>query len=122
MVGRLLVGISVGGEFTAIFTAVDEFLPPRVRGRVDIAIDGTWHLGAVIACVLNLAIGEIQQWRLLFLVGFLGIAGLACIRRSVPESPRWLIMKGRHEEALSIVDTIEESVLNGSFFYKIKSN
>lgn len=54
---RFLTGLSVGGEFTAIFTAVDEFLPPSYRGRVNIGIDGTWHLGGTLASILTLLVG-----------------------------------------------------------------
>lgn len=54
-----MTGVSVGGEFTAIFTAVDQFLPPKVRGRTNIIIDGTWHLGGCIAAIINLSIGEV---------------------------------------------------------------
>lgn len=117
MIGRLLTGISVGGEFTAIFTAVDEFLPPMVRGRADIIIDGSWHLGGCFGSIINLAIGDIPQWKYLFAVGLFGLFGLACIRKSIPESPRWLIMKNRKEEAQSIVSGIENSVLNNTFFF-----
>ena len=95
--GRFLTGISVGGEYTSIFSAIDEFLPPHIRGRVDIAIDGTWHLGGSIAAILNIIVGEIENWRLLFGVGLLGIFALICLRRNIPESPRWLLLQGRRE-------------------------
>ena len=114
--GRFLAGICVGGEFTAIFTAIDEFLPPKVRGRVDIGIDGTWHLGGVLAALLNLSFGDFEQWRLLFGVGLIGILALICLRRSIPESPRWLIMRGRKEDATKIVEDIEEAVANKRLF------
>lgn len=102
---------SVGGEYTAIFSAVDEFLPPTYRGRVNIGIDGTWHLGGSAAAVLTLIIGETPYWRELFLVGLIGIVSLFLLRRNVPESPRWLISKQRHREAHKIIDDICETVL-----------
>ena len=59
MLGRLLTGISVGGEFTAVFTAIDEFLPPSVRGRADIIIDSSWHLGGALVSILNMVFGQV---------------------------------------------------------------
>jgi len=55
-----------------------------VRGRADIIIDGSWHLGGCMASIINLAIGEIAEWKYLFAVGLFGLLGLACIRRSIP--------------------------------------
>jgi MFS family permease len=92
---RFLTGLSVGGEFTAIFTAVDEFLPPKYRGRVNIGIDGTWHLGGALASILTTIVGETSNWRYMFLFGLFGIISLLFMRRSVPESPRWLLLKNR---------------------------
>jgi MFS family permease len=53
---RFFTGIGVGGEYTAIFAAVDELIPPNVRGRVDIILDGTWHLGSIIASLSTILI------------------------------------------------------------------
>jgi MFS family permease len=44
VVCRFFTGVGVGGEYTAIFTAVDELVPSYVRGRVDIILDGTWYI------------------------------------------------------------------------------
>lgn len=96
---RFLTGLSVGGEFTAIFTAVDEFLPPKYRGRVNIGIDGTWHLGGTLASLLTMAVGQTTHWRYMFLFGILGILSLFIMRRTVPESPRWLLLKNRTTES-----------------------
>lgn len=69
-------------------------MPPNYRGRVNIGIDGTWHLGGTMASLLTLIIDE-SNWRIMFLVGWAGIAALIMMRRNVPESPRWLLLKGR---------------------------
>ena len=90
---RSLAGLSVGGEFTAIFTAVDYFLPPKYRGRVNIGIDGTWHLGGTTASLLTMAVGETDSRRNMFLVGVVGILSLLLMRRG---EPRWLITENRH--------------------------
>ena len=50
------IGIGVGGEYTAIFAAIDELIPPHVRGRVDIILDGTWHLGTIISSLATIII------------------------------------------------------------------
>ena len=84
VLGRVLTGVAVGGEFTAIFSAVDEFLPPKVRGRVDIVIDGSWYLGALLGAGINYVVGEFEYWRYLFAVGLLGVLAVSCIRRSIP--------------------------------------
>jgi hypothetical protein len=59
-------------------------MPPSYRGRVNIGIDGTWHLGATLASVLTMLIGETEHWRLMFLVGWVGIISLMLMRKNVP--------------------------------------
>lgn len=75
-------------------------------------------MGGSIAAILNIIVGEIENWRLLFGVGLLGIFALICLRRNIPESPRWLLLQGRREEALEIVFQIESCVQEGSSFLK----
>lgn len=91
---------------------MDEFLPPRYRGRVNIGIDGTWHLGGTIASLLTMAVGEISSWRSMFLVGVLGVLSLLLMRRGVPESPRWLLTKQKHVQAEQVIEQIEFAVQN----------
>ena len=107
IVGRFLTGLSVGGEFTAIFTAVDEFMPPSYRGRVNIGIDGTWHFGGIVASLLTMVVGDTESWRLMFLLGWVGIISLLMMRKNVPESPRWLLLKCKEEEANLTILAIE---------------
>jgi MFS family permease len=113
---RFLAGMGIGGEYTAINSAIDELIPSRYRGRVDIAVNGTYWAGAMIGAVssiflLNPNILPINVgWRIGFFLG--PVAGLIIIflRRSIPESPRWLMTHGREDEAERIVDEIEERV------------
>lgn len=70
-----------------------------------------------MASLINLAIGETDKWRSLFAVGLIGLVGLVFIRRNIPESPRWLILKNRKVEAQNIVSGIEHSALNNHCFY-----
>ncbi|GHH29006.1 MFS transporter [Lentzea cavernae] len=111
---RFIAGMGIGGEYAAINSAIDELIPARYRGRVDIAVNGTYWAGAVLGTLssyvllnhVELSLG----WRLGFLVGpVLGLVILV-VRRHLPESPRWQIMHGRTEEAEKTIKGIEEEV------------
>jgi MFS family permease len=113
---RFIAGTGIGGEYTAINSAIDELIPSRYRGRTDIAVNGTYWLGAMIGAaasliLLNPAIFPINiGWRIGFLLGpFIGV-GVVWLRYVLPESPRWLMTHGREEEAETTVDGIEEWV------------
>ncbi|MGC2657064.1 MAG: MFS transporter [Bryobacteraceae bacterium] len=116
---RALTGAGIGGEYAAVNSAIDELIPARLRGRIDLTINSTFWGGAVIgsgASLLLLNSGMLSPtlgWRLAFLIGaVIGIAVLI-MRRFVPESPRWLMFHERKEEANKIVDEIEKEVSHG---------
>lgn len=111
---RFLTGFGIGGEYAAINSAIDELIPSRHRGRVDLAINGTYWAGAAIGALLTVPVLDDLPvnvgWRISFGLGVvLGIV-ILLVRRNVPESPRWLFIHGRAREAEDLVDGIEERV------------
>jgi MFS family permease len=113
---RFITGAGIGGEYAAINSAIDELIPARVRGRVDLMINGSYWIGAALGSlstliILNPLLFSVDRgWRIGFGIGaILGLLILS-IRRFVPESPRWLMIHGHEAAAEKIVAEIEAQI------------
>jgi MFS family permease len=111
---RVIAGMGIGGEYAAINSAVDEMIPARYRGRVDLAVNGTYWAGAFLGTIVTLvALNHLSAslgWRVAFLVGPVLALVIIYVRRNLPESPRWQIMHGREQEAEATIGEIEGDV------------
>lgn len=113
---RFVTGAGIGGEYGAINSAIQELIPARRRGYTDLAINGSFWVGAALGAmgslvVLNPAvIDPALGWRLAFILGGLMAIVIIWLRRFIPESPRWLMTHGRAEEAEAVVAGIEADV------------
>ncbi|WP_319056842.1 MFS transporter [Streptomyces europaeiscabiei] len=113
---RFLTGFGIGGEYAAINSAIDELIPSKYRGRVDIVINGSFWLGAIGGSLLSILALNTDLfpanvgWRLTFALGVVLGLVILLVRRNVPESPRWLLIHGREQEAERLVGEAEEQV------------
>ena len=117
---RGITGAGIGGEYAAINSAIDELIPARVRGRVDLIINGSYWVGAAMGAAATLVLLDPRHipiwlgWRCAFGIG--AMLGLIVIffRRWIPESPRWLMIHGRNHQAEEIVANVEQKILSPS--------
>jgi MFS family permease len=113
---RFFTGAAIGGEYSAINSAIDELIPARIRGTVDLIVNGSFWLGAMAGAGVSIVLLDPKLfamnvgWRLAFALGAVLSIAILLVRRHVPESPRWLVLHGHREQAEHIVADIESQV------------
>lgn len=113
---RFLTGAGIGGEYAAINSAIDELIPARVRGTVDLAVNGSYWLGTAAGAAATLVLLDPHLfaldlgWRLCFGLGAVFGLAILLVRHNLPESPRWQMTHGQVEAANRTVEDIERQV------------
>ncbi|MCS0638464.1 MFS transporter [Streptomyces sp. LP05-1] len=113
---RFFTGFGIGGEYAAINSAIDELIPSKYRGRVDLIINGSFWLGAMAGALLSVLALDTDifpkdlGWRLSFGLGVVLGLVILLVRRHVPESPRWMFIHGHEEGAEKLVADVEREV------------
>jgi MFS family permease len=106
--------MGIGGEYAAINSAIDEMIPAKYRGRVDLAVNGTYWAGAILGTIVTLwvlnHVAPFWGWRVAYIVGPVLALVIIFVRRNLPESPRWQVMHGRQEAAEASIEEIEADV------------
>jgi MFS family permease len=125
---RMVTGLGIGGEYAAVNSAIDELIPAKYRGRIDLIVNGSFWLGAAAGAaasplLLDPALLPVDLgWRFGFAIG--GVLGLSILllRRFVPESPRWLVTHCRGDEAEQIVAAIETNLIKPCNLFTAQSS
>lgn len=106
---RFITGFGLGGELPAASTLVSEISPIKSRGRNVIILESFWAWGWIAASMVAFLVIPAFGWRMAFFVGALPALFAALLRFKVPESPRYLEVNGKREEAERIVEELERS-------------
>jgi MFS family permease len=113
---RALTGAGIGGEYAAVNSAIDELVPARIRGRVDLIVNGSFWLGAAAGSLAGIVLLNPRfvpyryGWRIGFALGAMIGLAILHLRNFIPESPRWLLAHGYRGEAEAVVTAIERAV------------
>jgi putative MFS transporter len=107
MVFRFVVGVGLGGELPVVASLLSEFVPGTRRGRFIVWLESFWAFGWLAAALIAFLLIPSYGWRIAFVIGALPALYVWVVRRGLPESPRWLESRGRHQESLEIVRAME---------------
>jgi MFS family permease len=112
---RFLTGAGIGGEYTAIASTIQEFVPARYRGWTDLIINGSFWIGAALGAGVSIVLLDPAflppdlGWRAAFFIGSVLGLFILVMRSWIPESPRWLMIHGRRAEANDVLNMIEDA-------------
>jgi putative MFS transporter len=108
---RFVVGLGLGAELPVASTLVSEYAPPRIRGRVVVALEAFWAVGWTISALIGFLVVPTSDhgWRWALALGAVPALYAAVVRSKLPESVRFLESRGRHEEAEAAVRRFERS-------------
>ncbi|QPP05950.1 MFS transporter [Streptomyces bathyalis] len=107
MIFRFVQGVGTGGEVPVASAYINEFIGARKRGRFFLLYEVIFPAGLMFAGIAAYFLVPVFGWRALFVVGLVPAVLTIPLRWLMPESPRWLAAKGRHEEADTVVRKLE---------------
>lgn len=111
LVLRFVVGFGLGAELPVASTYVSEFAPARIRGRIIVILEAFWAVGWTAAALIGYFLVPASEhgWRWAFALGAIPAAYALIVRWGLPESPRWLLSRGRVDEAERIIAEFERA-------------
>jgi MFS transporter, putative metabolite:H+ symporter len=106
LVLRFVTGLGLGGELPVASTLVAEVTPARQRGRMLVLLESFWAYSWILAAIIGYLVIPDHGWRIAFVLGALPAFYVLILRRSLPESPRYLLHRDRNEEARQVAATL----------------
>lgn len=108
LVLRFITGFGLGGELPAASTLVSEYSPKKIRGRNVILLESFWAWGWIASALVAYLLIPVYGWRVAFWVGALPAFFAAYLRKAVPESPRYLELSGKIQDADVLISKMEK--------------
>ncbi len=107
IVARLMLGVAVGASALAAPMFLAELAPAHRRGAVVSAFQLMITVGILFSYIIDLVLEPLGAWRWMLALGVVPALITLIGLRSVPESPRWLVMRGRVQDATQVVAQIQ---------------